>query len=433
MIGHGDDTERGESSLTIPRSSHEATGGTRLSDPALGHLAPGTMVAGRYEVVAELGAGAQARVFRVRDLELDEEVALKVLTNRPAGADEAERQIKQETRLARRIVHPNVCRIYDFGREGKLLFVTMELIPGCTLGELVKAARLPPLDDRLTLFRDILVGVRAAHALGIVHADIKPQNVMVTSAGRAVVMDFGLAGKEDRSVRAKGGAVLGTPAYIAPERLRGAPADTRSDIYALGVVLFELIAGRRPFNGTVAEVISKHLYEPVPKLAEVVEGVPRSIEVAVARMMDKDPELRYTSVDQILEVLAEIRSTPIGRTVVLAVADDDLSALLAHHLVALGLVVESVHGGEQTIEALLREKPDVVVIDVDLPGIDGFRVTEMVRRYHHLDGVPVYLLSRVRDASHLAFARQLGVVDLVRKPLPVRPFAQRVRAHLGAM
>lgn len=387
-------------------------------------VVPGQTIAERYLVLDELGRGAQATVFRVRDLELDEEVALKVLSLESPSTGDAATQFKQEIKLARRIVHSNVCRIYDFGRWKDLLFVSMELIPGTTLSEVLREDTSWKIDERLAIFRDILIGLRAAHSLGIVHRDIKPQNIMLTPEGRAVVMDFGLAGEEGKSGKARGGTVLGTPAYIAPERMRGVPADKRSDIYSLGVVLFELSTGKKPFTGNIAEIIHKHLHEEPPRVREIESSLPESVDIAVARMLKKSAVERFASVDQILEVLAEIRSTPVGRTVLLAEGDDDLRALVEQLLTANGLVVTSTGNGEEAVELLLRERPDIIVLDLEMPKIDGFRIAEMLSHYQHLSGVPIYVLSRVRDSSYLAYARQIGVTKLIRRPFAVRAFVE---------
>jgi serine/threonine protein kinase len=390
-------------------------------------------IAQRYRIIKELGKGAQAKVFKVRDLELDEEVALKVLTRQLATHDdEATEQFKQEIRLARRIVHQNVCRIYDFGRCGDLQFVTMELVQGGTLAEQIRANSFRDLDQRLAIFRDVLIGVRAAHAIGIVHRDIKPLNIMVTGEGRAVVMDFGLAGEAEKVAAGEEGSLLGTPAYIAPERLLGETADHRSDIYSLGILLFEITTGQLPFSGDLQQLVDQHLHQQPPRPREVNSRLPESMDRAVAKMLAKSPEDRYTTVDEVLQVLAEIRSTPVGQTVLLAEGDEDLRCLISHHLSLQGLSIQPAKDGEETIELLLREKPDMIVLDVEMPKIDGLRIAEMIRHYQHVADVPVFMLSRVMDSSYMAYSKQLGITKLVKRPFAVRDFAREIKELMEA-
>lgn len=245
----------------------------RLAD----RLPSGEVVAERYRIGGFLGEGGMGAVYRASDLELDDEIAIKVL--QPAAGGESERMIsrfKQEIRLARHIVHPNVCRIYDFGSWQKLKFVTMELLQGETLEALMKRPGELDLDARLELFRGKLAGLEAAHQLGIIHRDIKPQNVMVTVEGRPVIMDFGIARRLESTGMTVTGEVIGTPVYMAPERLLGGRVDHRCDIYSLGVILFELVTGTRPFTGkTVFEIAQKQIGKPPPRLLEVDPRVPR--------------------------------------------------------------------------------------------------------------------------------------------------------------
>jgi serine/threonine protein kinase len=395
-------------------------------------LAPGRTIADRYRIIEELGEGAMGRVLRVRDLDLEEEVALKVLTAGRWASAELTEQFKKEIRLARRIVHRNVCRTYDLGIWKHLMFVTMELIHGTTLADMIYDQELGDLNVRLDLFRDILLGVRAAHSLSIVHGDIKPLNIMVNSQGQAVVMDFGLARESEKEHADKSSTIVGTPYYIAPERWRGRPADGRSDIYSCGILLYEMIAGKPPFVGTLEELREQHLRATPPVLRNIDPTLPELVDEAIARMLAKSPDDRLGSIDEVLQLLAEVRSSPIGRTVLLATADEDLAALISHHLEAHDLAVHATPDGEQAIEALLREKHDLVVLDREMAKIDGFRVTEILRHYSHLADVPVYLLTTVRDASHEAYAKQLGVTRLVQRPFPVRPFAWGLRRHLEA-
>lgn len=403
---------------------------TRKLSADLG-LEPGASIAGRYFVEEELGRGGMARVYRVHDVELDERVALKLLNLPLSQQSEVLEQFRQEIRLARRIIHRNVCRIYDLGRWEELWFVTMELIDGETLGERMQRGALGGLPERLAIFRDVLIGLRAAHGTGVVHLDIKPGNIMITTEGRSVVMDFGLAGERGQAARLSDGSLLGTPAYMPPERFKGEPAGFKADIYSLGILLYELVSGKLPFEGTVSGILRGHLYQEPPELESLVPDVPEAIIQAIGGMLAKDPAERLASVDRVLEILAGIRDEGQGRTAVVAVGDEHLGALVTHHLGAVGIQGRAAEDGEEVIEEVLREAPDVVILDAHLEKIDGFRVAEILRRFQHAREIPVYVLTEGRNPALATYARQLGVTRLVRRPFASRAFAAEVEQLLG--
>lgn len=396
------------------------------SSPDLSGLVPGQTFAGRYRIEGSLGQGGMAKIFRARDLELDEEVAVKILTGGADSSPAMIEQFRQEIKLARRVVHRNVCRLHDIGRIGDLLYVTMEVIEGETLAHLVAEGIFDSVTERISIFRDILIGVRAAHSIGIVHLDLKPLNVMLTTEGRTVVMDFGLAGERGRSGALSDGQILGSPSYMSPERFENRPTDIKADIYALGIVLFELFAGRPPFEGSVQQIIDAHRQQPVPNLAELIPDLPPQVTRAIHGMLAKNPKQRLANVDQVLEILSGIRADRERKAVVLAVPDSDLAALMAFHLEAYGLSVRCAEDGEVAIEEVLREVPDAIVLDVGLEKVEGFRVVEILRLYAHVQNVPIFVLSDHTGASFTTYAKQLRVRRLVQRPLRSRQFAREV-------
>jgi serine/threonine-protein kinase len=254
-------------------------------------LREGSVFAGRYRVDARLGQGGMGVVLKVRDLQLDEDVALKVvrpdLAADPAFLD----RLKGEIRLARRVSHRYVLRTHDFGEAGGIPFVTMEYLKGTTLRSLLDSRGALPLPLALRIARQLAEGLEAAHGVQVVHRDIKPLNVLFDLRGDVRIMDFGLA----VPVAAGGGAgvVTGTPAYMAPEQIRGEPVDGRADLYALGVVLFELCAGVPPFSAPrVADLLDQHLRAPAPDLAERVPDLPGGVAELVAHLLAKRREDR---------------------------------------------------------------------------------------------------------------------------------------------
>lgn len=268
----------------------------------LGPFAIGALVAGRYRVDALLGAGAMGTVYRAYDGELDELVALKVLRAEASVTEDALRRFKREVKLARRVLHPNVARAYDLGVAGDLRFLTMELIGGSSLGERMRAPLALP--EALRLTSEVARGLAAAHAVGVVHRDLKPDNVMLDGE-RVVITDFGIARPSSgaESALATSGAIVGTPAYMAPEQLESGAIDGRADVYALGVMLFELVTGGLPFDGSSPIAIATaRVLGSAPRLEVRCEGVPPRLADLVAAMLARHREERPDAAEVAREV-----------------------------------------------------------------------------------------------------------------------------------
>ncbi len=296
---------------------------------------------GPYEVLAPLGAGGMGEVYRSRDSRLQRDVALKVIPREGAGDSERIRRFEQEARTAGTLSHPNVCAVYDIGSHEGSPFVVMELLEGETLREILAAGPLP-IRKAVAFAAQAADGLAAAHAKGIVHRDLKPENLFVTASGRVKVLDFGLAkltevpgpaGAPQRgggpsrgqgapsptaettppgAVTSPGtltspGAVLGTTAYLSPEQIRGEPADARADVFALGVVLFEMLAGRRPFEGrTSADVMAAILGQDAPALEPLRPQTPPQLAWLVRRCLAKDPDRRVQTALDVRNDLEEL-------------------------------------------------------------------------------------------------------------------------------
>ena len=292
-----------------------------MTDPAtaptiqltLPRLSAGARFAHRYEILSVLGHGGMGDVYRVRDHELAEDVALKVLKPELAEVEGALERFRREVKLARRVTHPNVARTYDLGSFEGTRFLTMELIVGDALGKHVGKGKRPPLADSLRILAEVARGLAAAHAVGVVHRDLKPDNVMIDSMGvshverapldgRVVITDFGIARLAEGALldqatrhRTHVGQTLGTPAYMAPEQLEGQELDGRADIYALGVLFFEMLTGELPFVGdsvyaVAAARLSGNPPDPRTRDATIPEGVARLALDAMARKREARPD-----------------------------------------------------------------------------------------------------------------------------------------------
>jgi eukaryotic-like serine/threonine-protein kinase len=313
--------------MTVLRKGSGVTGGdtsARLDDSssaethslsAIRALENGVTFAGRYEVQDSIGKGGMGMVFRARDRQLDEIVALKVLredvlTEDPTLVD----RFKQELKLARRITHRNVLRTHDFGESGGLPYISMEYLEGVTLKDLIRSKGALPLAVGLRIAKHMCYGLEAAHAEGVVHRDVKPQNMLILpETGDLKIMDFGIAHRSEVEGGISGltsdGTVMGTPDYMPPEQATGGQADFRSDIYSLGVVLFEMFTGQLPFTGEkVVQIILSHVQKPVPKPRSINPQVPDDLETIILRCLDKKPANRYQKVSEVLQALNAISS-----------------------------------------------------------------------------------------------------------------------------
>ena len=264
-------------------------------------------VSARYEMLDRVGVGGMGVVFKARDRETGEIVALKVLKPEIADLAPSLEGLKNELRLARKITHKNVCRIYDFNRADEGTFISMEFVEGESLRRVLNRFNALSARQGIKFAQQICDGLREAHAQGIVHCDIKPENLMIDASGNVKLMDFGLA----HLVAERSTGTVGTPAYMAPEQAQGAQVDQRADIYALGLVLFEIFTGSAPFTAdTPIEVALKQIREAPPKPRDIEKAIPEHIERAILRCLEKDPTKRFQSVAELQTALLDEPVTP---------------------------------------------------------------------------------------------------------------------------
>jgi eukaryotic-like serine/threonine-protein kinase len=287
-----------------------------LAAPASGSgPMPGALFAGRYDIRGTLGKGGMGIVYRAHDRKLDEEVALKVLRADVLKEDPGLlERFKQEIKLARRITHRNVLRTHDFEESDGTPYISMEYLEGVTLKDLLRSKGALPLGVGLRVAKQACQGLEAAHEQGVVHRDIKPQNMLILpESGELKIMDFGIARVSEMRGAAAGltstGMVMGTPDYMPPEQAQGKSADFRSDIYSLGVVLYEIFTGRLPFDGdTAMEVVVAHIQKAPAPPRTLNPALPLELEAVILRCLEKNPERRYARVEDILAGLSAISS-----------------------------------------------------------------------------------------------------------------------------
>jgi serine/threonine protein kinase len=256
-----------------------------------GRFAPGSLIAERYRIISLLGRGGMGEVFRADDLMLGQPVALKFLPQSMVDKSMLER-FRNEVRIARRISHPNVCRVHDIGDTGEQVFLSMEYVDGEDLSSLLRRIGRLPCDEAVEIARKICTGLAAAHDKGVLHRDLKPSNIMLDTRGEVLIMDFGLAGlaHEIEDVRS------GTPVYMAPEQLVGKEVTARSDIYALGLVLYELFTGKPAFEGKTHDKVIRARRESAPQRpSALVHDLDPSVELVILRCLEEEPELRPSS------------------------------------------------------------------------------------------------------------------------------------------
>ena len=274
-----------------------------------------TLFDGRYRIVRKLGAGGMADVYLAEDQELGRRVAIKILNGRHANDDQFIERFRREAKNAAALNHPNIVSIYDRGEAEETYYIAMEFLDGRTLKELIVTRGAAPVNVAIEYARQILSALRFAHRHGIVHRDIKPHNVLVDGEGRVKVTDFGIA-RAGTSQMTETGSIVGTAQYLSPEQAKGGEVDQRSDLYSLGVVLYELLTGKTPFEGdTPVEVAMKHLSTPPQPPSELRPDLPPELDLVVLRALAKDPDDRYQSADEMEADLARVaRGAPVART-----------------------------------------------------------------------------------------------------------------------
>ncbi len=266
------------------------------------------LLAGRYELIEKIGEGGMAVVYKAKDRLLNRYVAIKILRPEFTQDEQFLESFKRESQAAAGLQHPNIVSIYDVGRTGNINFIVMELVDGRPLSDLIKEKGRLDYKTTIDIAKQMASALSIAHKHQIIHRDVKPHNIMITSDGVAKLTDFGIArAVSNATMVADTSKIIGSVHYFSPEQARGAYVDERSDIYSLGIVMFEMLTGRVPFDGeTPVEVALKHINEDVPSPAKLVPGIPPALDKIVLKATDKYQTERYKSIDEMLEALKNV-------------------------------------------------------------------------------------------------------------------------------
>jgi len=275
--------------------------------PPFSELEPGALFAERYQVIEKLGMGGMGRVYKVYDTKIKEKIALKLLRPEITFEEKTVERFRSEIRLARRIAHKNVCRMFDWGEFSHLFYITMEYVPGENLKNIIRMSGPLHVNKAVDYAKQLCEGLAEAHRWDIVHRDLKPHNVMIDPTGTVRIMDFGIA----RSILTEGwtgeGIAVGTPEYMSPEQAEGQGVDKRTDIYSLGIILYEMITGKVPFEGeTTLSILRKHELEPPVPPKEWNPQIPESFNRLILKCLEKKKDRRYQNAGEVLQDLATI-------------------------------------------------------------------------------------------------------------------------------
>ena len=267
-------------------------------------IVPGMVLNERYEIIKELGTGGMGHVYQARDRDLDEIVALKVLRAEISADPVIQKRFTREIKVSRMITHPNVVKVFDIGKYKGNRYISMEYIQGTSLDDWLRAHGKTDLRVLLSILAKIIQGVQAAHTQGIMHRDLKPQNVLLDRSLNPRVLDFGIARSKEHVDATSSGQILGSPKYMSPEQIQGKDLDPRTDIYSLGIIMFFMFTGQEPFTGDdPRSIIMKHLTQPPPDMLKINPALPAWLERIVMKAMEKDREHRYSTLKEMLDDL----------------------------------------------------------------------------------------------------------------------------------
>jgi len=421
----------------LPSSEEISISHTETMESPKEELTTGSTFAERYQIIEELGKGGMGRVYRAVDKKLKEEVALKLIKSEIASDKKTIDRFSNELKIARKIAHKNVGRMYELLEDKGTHFITMEYVPGQDLKGLIRQTGQLAIGTAISIAKQVCEGLAEAHRLGVVHRDLKPSNLMIDKEGNARIMDFGIA----RSLKAKGitgaGVMIGTPEYMSPEQVEGKEADQRSDIYALGVMLYEMVTGSVPFEGDTAFAIGvKHKSEIPKDPKEINSQIPDDLSRLILRCMEKDKAKRYQSLGDVYSELANIEKgipttdrvvskrkplTSREITVTFGVKKLFIPAMVVVGLIIAAVVIWQLLPQKEAVP-LSSDKPSLAIMyfknDTGDESLDHWRsalsqwlITDLSQS-KHIDVLPVDRLFSIHRKLNLLEAKSYASEDL---------------------
>ena len=417
---------------------------------------------GRYQILDQIGRGGMATVFRAYDSELDRHIAMKVMPSFQAEDPTFVARFRQEAQAVAALVHPSIIQVHDFGEDKGFAFIVMEHVTGGTLSDYM--ANPLPIDEVLHWVSPLAEALDYAHGKGIIHRDVKPDNVLVDSQQNTKLSDFGLARLVEGSAGLTGpDSILGTPNYIAPERVMGASADQKSDLYSFAVVVYEMLLGRVPFQGeTASEIIMAHIHQPVPLPSTIDPEFGSRLEAVVIRALAKEPNDRFATGSQLVTALestmtgggskqdlgsatvaAERRAGPSpvsgserndtdrSETKILLVEDNEMNRdMLSRRLQRRKYQVALALDGEQGIEMAKSLSPALILMDMSLPVLDGWEATRRLKADPNTQGIPIIALTAHAMSEDRDKAMAAGCDDFETKPIEFSRLLAKIEAQL---
>jgi serine/threonine protein kinase len=398
----------------------------------------GSILMNRYLILDQIGCGGMGIVYKVEDRELGDIIALKILKPEMARNETNLNRFKSEIRLSRKIKHPNVCGIYEYLNLDGCFAISMEYVEGRVLSQLILNKEIPE-NHLLTIVMEIALALKEAHDHGIVHRDLKPANIMINESYRPVIMDFGIAkrfGSDDPTDQFR---LAGTPEYMAPEQIQKHKYDHRADLYALGVIMYELYTGHQPFEGnSIAQIAMKHVIAPPAPPTKFKPGLDPEIETVILKCLERDPGERFQRADEILNQLNRIKT--FGEALRrqykkprILIADDcsEMRSFLVEVLTLYGFDSVTAQDGEEALKIVFESTPDMILMDAIMPGIDGFRAAELLRSHYSTSHIPIFMVTGHDERENRAVARSLGIKEYICKPVNTAELIQKIQLHLA--